>query len=44
MTLLDIIFSAWYSVVPLNIIAGIVSFVFLEEILYTFTSNWDMVP
>lgn len=43
MTILDTIFLAWYAVVPLNLLAGILSLVFLEEIVYTFTSNWDMV-
>lgn len=43
MTILDTIFAAWYSVVPLSTLAAILSFVFIEEIIYTFTANWDMV-
>ena len=43
MTILDIIFSAWYAVVPLDLLAAVLSFVFIEEVLYTFTANWDML-
>ena len=43
MTLLDTIFSAWYSVVPLDVLAGVLTFVFVEEIIYTFTEGWDML-
>lgn len=43
MTVLDTIFQSWYGVFPLDMIGAILSFVFLEEIIYTFTSNWDVV-
>jgi hypothetical protein len=43
MTILDTIFAAYYSVIPLATLAAITSLVFVFEILYTFTSNWDMV-
>jgi hypothetical protein len=43
MTILDTIFSAYYTVIPLDIFAALISLVFVIEIAYTFISNWDMV-
>lgn len=42
MEFLDVIFTAYYSVVPLETIAGLISMAFLVEFLYTFTNNWEV--
>jgi len=43
MSILDTIFNAWGAVVPLGALAAIMSGLFLEELIYTFIENWDMV-
>jgi hypothetical protein len=43
MTILDTIFNAYFAVVPLSIFAAIMAGVFVVELFYTFTTNWDMV-
>lgn len=43
MSILDTIFAAYYTVIPLATLAALASLVFVIEIIYTFVSNWDMV-
>jgi len=41
--MIDTIFSAYFSTIPLDIFAALMAIVWLVEIVYTFTSNWDVL-
>lgn len=43
MTPLDLVFSAYFSVVPYNLLLAIMTAVVIFEFSYIFISRWDLV-
>jgi hypothetical protein len=43
MTPLDTIFTAYFSVVPYNLLEALMTGVILFELIYVFVSKWDLL-